>query len=44
MDPLTLGRMVESADLTVAQFGQLTGGGHRRNARRIRREVYGMSD
>ena len=32
------------AGLTETQFGQLTGSGHRQNARRIKREVYGMED
>ena len=44
LHPVTLGVAVEYAGLTAAQFRQLTGSGRRRNARRIRREVYKMSD
>ena len=44
LDPVTLGAAVEYTGLTVAQFRQLTGSGRRRNARRIRQEIYGMSD
>ena len=44
LDPVTLGATVEYAGLTATQFLQLTGSGRRRNARRIRREVYGMTD
>ena len=44
LKPRTLGAAVEAAGLTAAQFGQLSGSGRRRNARRIRREVYGMED
>jgi predicted RNA binding protein YcfA (HicA-like mRNA interferase family) len=44
MDPLTLGRTIESAGLTREQFLRLTGSGYRRYAREIRREVYGMED
>lgn len=39
-DPVTLGVAVEYAGLTAAQFRQLAGSGRRR----IRQEVYGMSD
>ena len=42
--PGTLGKNVEDSGLTAEQFRQLTGNGHRRNAQRIRREVYGMED
>ena len=38
-----LGDVVQRAGLTRTQFLSLTGAGHRRNARRIRREVYGMA-
>ena len=41
LDPMTLGRIVESAGLTREQFGQLSGQGHLRRAREIRRQVYG---
>ena len=44
MEPLTLGKNLESAGITLQQFMGLTGSGRRRNARRIRREVYGMMD
>ena len=44
MDPMTLGKNIESADITREQFMGLAGSGRRRNARRIRREVYGMAD
>ena len=44
VDPVTLGVAVAYAGLTAAQFRQLSGNGRRRNARRIRREVYGMAD
>ncbi len=44
MDPMTLGKNLVSAGITRQQFMQLTGSGRRRNARRIRQEVYGMSD
>ena len=44
LDPVTLGVAVEYAGLTAAQFRQLAGSGRRRNARRIRQEVYGMAD
>ena len=42
--PATLGKDVEDAGLTAEQFARLTGGGRRRNAREIRRTVYGMED
>ena len=42
--PATLGKNVEDAGLTERQFASLTGSGHRRNARQIRRGVYGMED
>ena len=44
LDPSTLGGIVEKAGLTGPQFRQLTGSGQRQNARRIRREVYGMEN
>ena len=44
MSPRTLGNVVEDAGLTERQFASLTGSGHRRNARQIRRGVYGMED
>ena len=40
--PGTLGGEVEKADLTAEQFHSLAGSGRHRNARQIRREVYGM--
>ena len=44
MDPLTLGKNLESAGITRQQFLGLAGSGRRRNARQIRREVYRMED
>ena len=44
LKPGTLGVAVEAAGLTAGQFLRLTGSGHRRYARQIRREVYGMED
>lgn len=44
LDSAILGAAVAAALLTVAQFHSLSGKGHRRNARRIRQEVYGMAD
>ena len=44
MDPMTLGKNLESAGLTREQFMGLSGSGRRRNASRIRREVYRMAD
>ena len=40
--PGTLGGEVAKAGLTAEQFHSLAGSGRRRNARQIRREVYGM--
>ena len=42
VDPAILGGEVEKASLTAEQFHSLAGSGRRRNARQIRREVYGM--
>ena len=42
--PGTLGGEVEKAGLTAEQFHSLAGSGRRRNARQIRREVYGMEN
>ena len=44
LNAMTLGKNIESAGITLAQFMALTGAGRRRNARRIRREVYRMRD
>lgn len=44
LNPRTLGGIVEKAGLTAAEFAALTGNGHRRNAQRIRREVYRMDE
>jgi predicted RNA binding protein YcfA (HicA-like mRNA interferase family) len=44
LDPATLGKAVELAGLTAEQFLGLTGSGHRRYARQIRREVYCMDE
>lgn len=42
VDPAILGGEVEKAGLTAEQFHSLAGSCRRRNARQIRREVYGM--
>ena len=44
LKPGTLGEAIEMAGLTKDQFLSLAGSGYRRNARRIRREVYGMEE
>ena len=44
MDAMTLGKNLASAGITLSQFMSLSGKGRRRNARRIRQEVYGMAD
>ena len=44
VNPAILGEAVVMAGLTEEQFRQLTGARHRRNARRIRQKVYGMSN
>ena len=44
LKPGTLGEAVEAAGLAKDQFFSLAGKGYRRNASRIRKEVYGMVD
>ena len=44
LNPRTLGEAVATAGLTRDQFVSLSGPGYRRNARRIRMEVYEMAE
>ena len=44
LNPVLLGAEVEKAGLSREQFLSLAGNGRRRNARAIRREVYGIAD